>query len=104
MNPLIPTDYHETGAWLAGFARSHAKREDPHIEAVLDADGPRAGRSYGLRLVLGARVHPPLGAPPIEFDFHEVAEGRTRFAWCAALGERIQAAARELVGTARLAG
>jgi hypothetical protein len=104
MNPRIPTDYHETGAWLAGFARSHAKREDPHIEVVLDADGPREGRSYGLRLALGTRVQPPLGSPPIELDFREVADGRTRFAWCAALGDRLQAVARELSGTARSAG
>ena len=104
MNPSIPTDYLETGAWLANFARSHAKREDPRIEVLFDADGPREGRSYGVRLALETRVQPPLGSPPIELEFGEVAEGRTRFAWCATLGERVQAAARALLGSERSAG
>ena len=104
MNPSIPTDYHEAGDWLANFVRSHAKREDAHVEVLLDATGPREGRSYGIRLALGARVYPPLGSPPIELDFREVAEGRTRFAWGVALAERVRAAARELAGTARSAG
>ena len=99
MNPSIPTDYHETGAWLEGFVRSHAKRESPRIEALVDTAGAREGRSYGVRLASAARPLPPPGSPPIELDFREVAEGRTSFAWCAALGERVRAAARELLGT-----
>jgi hypothetical protein len=104
MNPSIPTDYLETGTWLAGFVRSHAKREDVRIEVLLDMAGSREGSSYAVRLTLGTRVSPGLGSPPIELDFHEVAEGRTRFAWCAALGERVQAAARDLHGAARSTG
>jgi hypothetical protein len=103
MNPSIPTDYHETGDWLLGFVRSHAKRESARVEALLEASGPREGRSYGVRLSLGARAHPPWGSPPIELGFREVAEGRTRFSWCLALGERVRATARELAGTARSA-
>jgi hypothetical protein len=103
MNPSIPTDYLETGAWLMGFVRSHAKREDVRIEVLLDMAGPREGCSYGLRLTLGPRVSPPLGSPPIELDFQEVAEGRTHFAWCASLGERVQGAARQLHGAVRSA-
>jgi len=104
MNPSIPTDYHEAGDWLTNFVRSHAKREDARVEVLQDATGPREGRSYGVRLSLGARVHPPLGSPPIELEFREVVEGRTRFAWCLALGARVRAVARELAGTARSAG
>ena len=99
VNPSIPTDYPETGAWLAGFARSHAKREDSRIEVLLEADGPRESHSYGLRLALGTRTEPPLGSPPIALEFHEVAEGRTRFAWCLTFGERVQTVARVLVGS-----
>lgn len=98
MNPSIPTNYLETAAWLTGFVRSHAKRQDTRIEVRLEADRPREGRSYGLRLALGSRSEPPASSPPIEFEFREVAEGRTRFAWCAALGERVQTVARALLG------
>ena len=101
MNPSIPADYLETAAWLTGFVRSHAKREDSRIEVLLEADGPREGRSYGLRLALGIQTEPPAGSLPIELEFHEVAEGRPRFAWCAALGERVQTAARSLLARER---
>jgi hypothetical protein len=101
MNPNIPTDYLETAAWLTGFVRSHAKREDSRIEVLVEADGPREGRSYGLRLTLGAQTEPPAGTPAIEMEFREVTKGRTRFAWCAALGERVQTVARSLLGGRR---
>jgi hypothetical protein len=104
MNPRIPSDYQETGAWLENFVRSHAKRENARIEVRLEASGPREGRSYGVRFTLGTAVYPPPGSPPIELDFREVAEGRARFAWCLALAERIRAAARELASTSRVAG
>ena len=84
-----------------GFVRSHAKRESARIEVLVDTAGPREGRSYGVRLTLDGRTIPPPEAPPIELDLPEVAEGRTSFAWCAALGERIRATARELLGTTR---
>jgi hypothetical protein len=101
VNPNLPTDYDETGSWLEGFVRSHAKRGDPRIEVVLDTAEPREGRSYGVRLTLVGRVAPPPGSPPLEFEYREVADGRPRFAWCAALGEHVQALARELVAAAR---
>jgi hypothetical protein len=104
MNPRIPVDYREAGEWLKGFVRSHAKREDARIEVELDAGERREGRSYGVRLALGPRVHPPPGSPPIELEFPEVAEGRTRFAWCAALGERVRSAARALRDAESAAG
>jgi hypothetical protein len=104
MNPSIPADYHETGTWLAGFVRSHAKRESPRIEVLLDTGAAREGRSYGIRLTLDGRSAPPPGSPPIEFDFREVAEGRARFAWCAALGERVRAFARDLLAATHATG
>jgi hypothetical protein len=104
VNPSIPADYPEIGAWLLSLARSHAKREDSRIEAQLEANGPREGRSYGLRLALGARTAPPPGSPPLELEFREVVEGRTRFAWCLAFGERVQTVARGLVAAAPGAG
>jgi hypothetical protein len=104
VNPNIPTDYDEAGRWLEGFVRSHAKRESPRIEVRLETTGAREGDSYGVRLSLDGRVQPPPESPPIVLSFREVAEGRSRFAWCAALGERIRATARELLGTARPAG
>jgi hypothetical protein len=103
MNPKIPTSYQETGDWLASFVRSHAKLENPRIEVRLDAAGPREGRSYGVRLSLDGRLSPPPGSAPIELEFRDVVEGRTRFAWCVALAERIRAVAREHLGTARTA-
>lgn len=104
MNPSIPADYHEIARWLTGFVRSHAKRESSRIEVLVDDAGAREGRSYGVRLVLGARSHPPPGSP-IEFAFRDVAEGRTRFEWCAALARDVRAAARVLVsGAVRPAG
>jgi hypothetical protein len=104
MNPNIPTDYHEIRHWLVGFVRSHGKLENSRIEAHVDDAGARAGRSYGVRLTLDGRIYPPPGSPPIELEFRDVAEGRTRFAWCTALGERLRTAARELLAVARSAG
>ena len=97
MNPNIPADYTRPASGSQGFVRSHAKRESPRIEALVETGGAREGRSYGVRLTLDGRTTPPPGSPPIELDFREVAEGRPRFAWCAALGERIRASARELL-------
>jgi hypothetical protein len=104
MNPRIPTDYQETGDWLENFVRSHAKRVDARTEVLLDRTGAREGHSYGVRLVLDGRAYPPPESSPIELDFREAAEGRSRFAWCQALGERVRAAARALTGAALAAG
>lgn len=97
MNPKIPASYEEVGRWLRGFAVSHAKRESPRIEATVETEGEREGKSYGLRLTLGALTIPPREAPPLEFSYEEVREGRTRFAWCEALARRLRAEARRLI-------
>jgi hypothetical protein len=101
MNPSIPADYPEIGRWLAGFVRAHAKREDARIEVAVDDSGEREGRSFGVRLVLDARLEPPVGVSPLEFEYHEVATGRTQFAWCSALAERVRTLARALLTAAR---
>ena len=100
VNPNIPADYAEVGWWLRSFATSHAKRENAHVEVQVDTAGSRAGRSYGLRLHLGGRVAPSAGEAPIELTFTEVADGRTRFAWCAQLADRVRATARALLAGA----
>jgi len=89
-------DYDEVGRWLANFVLSHAKREHPRIEAVMQAEGPREGRSYGVRLRLGERVLPPPGAEPVELAFAEVRDQRGAMAWCQALAARVRGLAREL--------
>ena len=84
--------YQEVARWLRNFLTAHAKRVDPHVEAVLDDDDRREGKSYGLRLRLGRRL-----SPLLELDFREVADNRGTLAWCAGLAERTQGLARELV-------
>lgn len=96
MNPRVEASYEELGRWLGNFATSHGKRESPRVEAIVEMDDAREGRSYGLRLVLGGLVHPPAASPPIEFAYAEVVEGRTRLAWCEALAGRIRADVRRL--------
>jgi len=88
-------DYQEVGRWLRNFVASHAKRENPRAEAMVDDDGSREGRSYGVRLKLGEEVRPPASNPPLELAFADVAAGRGGLAWCAALAERVRALARE---------
>jgi hypothetical protein len=90
-------DYLDVARWLANFVVSHAKRESPRIEATVDAEGEREGRSYGVRLRLGERWVPPLGEPPLELPHPEVAQNRGRLAWCADLSGRVRALARRLV-------
>jgi len=96
MNPRIPVAYDEVARWLRNFAVSHAKREHLRAEAIVEAGAEREGHSYGLRLVLDGRLYPPADAPPLEFGYAEVAEGRTRFAWCEALAQRLRAETRRL--------
>jgi hypothetical protein len=86
--------YEEVARWLQNFLTSHAKREDPRVEALLEADDEREGRSYGARLVLGDQT-----SELIEFDYREVAEHRGNLAWCQALAERTRALARALIGS-----
>jgi hypothetical protein len=87
--------YPEVARWLWNFLTAHAKRVDPRIEVVLDAEGEREGKSYGARLSFRRQV----GAT-IEFEFRDVADNRGSLAWCSALAERTKSLARELV-TAR---
>jgi hypothetical protein len=95
MNPRIPVGYDEVGRWLWNFAVSHGKREHPRAQAKVDAEGDREQRSYGLTLALDGRT-----APTMELGFGEVAEGRTRFAWCEALAQRIRSEVRGLASGA----
>lgn len=89
-------DYDDVGRWLGNFVISHAKRETPRVEAVVEAEGSREGRSYGVRLRLGERSLPPLGAEPIELAFAEVRDERGGMAWCQALSGRVRMLARQL--------
>ncbi len=88
-------DYEEVARWLGNFAISHAKRENLRVEAVVEREGPREGKSYGIRLRLGEDLRPPAGEAPIELSWAEVASGRGSLAWCSALAERVRALARE---------
>lgn len=91
--------YEEVGRWLWNFATSHAKRESPRVEAVVETPEEREGKPYGVRLSLGDRFLPPLNEPPAEFAYAEVAEGKASFAWCEALAKRVRGWARELLDT-----
>ena len=82
--------YYEVARWLRNFLTSHAKREDPRIEVLLDTSEKREGRSYGAQFRLGDRL-----TPTVEFDFQEVAASRGNLAWCAALAGRTRQTARE---------
>ena len=84
--------YPEVARWLWNFLTAHAKRVDPRIEVVLDADDEREGKSYGARLSFRRQL-----GSPIEFEFHDVADHRGGLAWCSALAERTKSLARELV-------
>ena len=89
-------DYEEVARWLRNFVIAHAKRENLHVEAVVDTEGPREGQSYGLRLRLGGALRPAPPEPPVELGFPEVAEKRGSLAWCSGLAERVRGLAREL--------
>ena len=86
-------DYHEVARWLENFATSHAKREDLRAECVLDTDGPREGRSYGLRVRVADRL-----SSEVELPFADVAAGRGSMAWCQSLADRVRGLVRETAG------
>lgn len=89
--------YGDVARWLRNFLRSHAKREDPRVEVVLDAGDGREGLSYAARLRLGEQL-----SPPVELDYKEVADNRGGLAWCTALAQRTREQARALLaGTTR---
>ena len=90
-------DFEEVRRWLDNFALSHAKREDPRIEAVIEADGDE-GERYGIRLRLGERWTPPAGAEPLRLSYPEVRDHRGSLAWGQALAGRVRELARQLLG------
>src|SRR5258705_8864970 len=94
-------DYGEVARWLANFVTSHAKRENPRVEAMVEAEGERENRSYGVRLRLGARVLPPPGTPPLELDFADVSAHRGDLAWCDPLAHRGRELAPRLIAEER---
>jgi hypothetical protein len=83
--------YDEVERWLRMFVNSHAKREYARIEALVDADDEREGKSYGVRLSLDGRT-----TAMMELDYKDVADHRGALAWCAALAERVREQARTL--------
>jgi len=85
--------YDEVKRWFRNFLTSHAKREHPRVEVVLDDDALE-GRAYRARLRFGDRV-----SEPLELDYKEVADNRGTLAWCAALAARTRALARSLLGS-----
>ena len=94
-------DYGEVARWLANFVTSHAKRESPRVEAIVEAEGERENRSYGVRLRLGKRVLPPPGAPPLELDFADVSAHRGDLAWCDGLARQMRELARQVIAAER---
>lgn len=84
--------YDEVARWLKMFLNSHAKREHPRVEAVLDDDDAREDVSYAARLVLGERT-----SPLMEFDYKTVAAHRGELAWCTDLALRVRREARLLL-------
>jgi hypothetical protein len=84
--------YEDVKRWLRMFLNSHAKREDPRVEAALEDDDEREGRSYGAWLRFG-----PHTTGLMEFDYPEVAQHRGELAWCAALAARVRQQARQLL-------
>jgi hypothetical protein len=93
--------YDEVSRWLRVFLNSHAKRESPRIEAIVEAGEARAGKSFGVRLRLEESYRPPLDRPAVEFSFQEVSAGKGSFLWCEALGTRVRGWARELSAAER---
>jgi len=85
-------DFHEVARWLQNFVVSHAKRESPRIEAVVEADEAHP-TTYGVRLRLGERW-----SPRIELDFKTVADNRGSLAWCNDLAAQVRSRARDLLG------
>jgi hypothetical protein len=84
--------YDEVARWLKMFLNSHAKREHPRVEAVLEDDEARENISYAARLVLGAGT-----TPLMEFDYKTVAAHRGELGWCVDLARRVRREARGLL-------
>ena len=85
--------YDEVSRWLRVFLTSHAKREHPRVEVVLDDDDALQGRAYRARLRLGERM-----SEPIELDYKDVADHRGTLTWCNALAQRTRAQVKAILG------
>jgi hypothetical protein len=85
--------YDEVARWLKNFLTSHAKREHPRVEVVLEDDDALQGRAYRARLRLGERV-----SGPMELAYQDVADHRGTLTWCTALATGARTLARGLVG------
>jgi len=83
--------YSEVARWLRVFLNSHAKREHPRVEAMVDTSGDHENKSYGTRLRLGDQV-----SAEVEFAFKDLADHRGGMAWCQALADATRARVREL--------
>lgn len=84
--------YAEVARWLKMFLTSHAKREHPRVEAVLEDDDARENVSYAARLVLDDRT-----SSLMEFDYKTVAAHRGELAWCTDLARQVRGEARLLL-------
>lgn len=93
--------YEEVARWFRLFLTSHAKRESPRVEVIVEAGGARAGKAFGVRLRLDEGHYPPPDLPAIEFSFPEVSAGKGNFSWCESLGKRVRGWAREMMSAER---
>lgn len=93
--------YEEVARWFRIFLNSHAKRESPRIEAIVEAGDERAGKTFGVRLRLDEAYSPSLDQPAIEFSFQGVSDGKGSFSWCESAGRRVRDWARELLSAER---
>jgi hypothetical protein len=84
-------DYQEVARWLQLFATSHAQRESPRVEAVVEEDDAHRA-AYRVRVILGDR-----SSPVLEVDAAEAAGNRGGLAWCHRLASRIRGLARALL-------
>jgi hypothetical protein len=87
--------YEEVGRWLWNFLTSHAKRETPRAEVILDAGAEGGSGSYRARFRLGNEL-----SSVSEVDYREVADNRGNLAWCRAWADKARAQVRALVSTA----
>lgn len=80
------------------FVNSHAKREDPRVDALLEERAGDDGGAYAVRLRLGQQA-----SEPMTFGYREVADGKGQLAWCAELARRVRSGARALCDRSRSA-
>ncbi len=84
-------DYQEVARWLRLFATSHAKRESPRVETVVEEDDAQRA-VYRVRLIHGDR-----SSPALELDAADVGTNRGSLEWCSRLATRIRDLARQVV-------